>query len=72
MNGLPFDKLRANGIRIESAISKSEVTVVSSSFAGKVNAPEFPTDLEWVNTDRPLTMQELAGKIVVLDFWTYC
>ncbi len=45
---------------------------MSSSFAGKVNAPEFPTDLEWVNTDRPLTMQELAGKIVVLDFWTYC
>ena len=39
---------------------------------GKTNAPEFPKDLEWVNTDRPLTMQELAGKIVVLDFWTYC
>ncbi len=55
-----------------AAITESEVTTVSSSFAGKTNAPEFPKDLEWVNTDRPLTMQELAGKIVVLDFWTYC
>ena len=46
--------------------------MASSSFAGKVNAPEFPQDLEWVNTDRPLTMAELRGKIVLLDFWTYC
>ena len=35
-------------------------------------APEFPAGLEWVNTDRPLTMRELQGKIVILDFWTYC
>ncbi len=45
---------------------------MATSFAGKVNAPEFPTGLEWVNTDRALTMRELLGKIVVLDFWTYC
>ena len=44
----------------------------SRSFAGKLSAPEFPEGLEWVNTDRPLTMQGLKGKIVVLDFWTYC
>jgi len=44
----------------------------SRSFAGQVNAPEFPPDIEWVNTDRPISMQELRGRIVVLDFWTYC
>ena len=46
--------------------------MANRSFAGKVNAPEFPQDLEWVNTDRPLTLAELRGKIVLLDFWTYC
>ena len=46
--------------------------MAESSFAGKTNAPEFPKGLEWINTDRPRTMQELLGKIVVLDFWTYC
>ena len=44
----------------------------SRQFAGKLAAPEFPPDLEWLNTDRPLTMEELRGKIVILDFWTYC
>ncbi|MBC8280008.1 MAG: hypothetical protein H8E48_04405 [Chloroflexi bacterium] len=44
----------------------------SGSFTGKLVAPEFPDDLEWVNTNHPLTMEELRGKIVILDFWTYC
>ena len=42
------------------------------SYAGQVNAPEFPPGMEWVNTDRPLTLAELKGRIVLLDFWTYC
>jgi hypothetical protein len=46
--------------------------MTSRSFAGKTNAPEFPPGMEWVNTDRPVSMQELRGKIVILDFWTYC
>ena len=37
-----------------------------------VHAPEFPTGREWLNVDRPLTMQELRGRLVLLDFWTYC
>jgi len=41
-------------------------------YAGVVRAPDFPTNLEWYNTDRPLTLKDLHGKIVILDFWTYC
>ncbi len=46
--------------------------MATQSYAGTTNAPEFPTGLEWINTDRPLTMAQLRGKLVVLDFWTYC
>jgi hypothetical protein len=35
-------------------------------------APDFPEGMDWLNTDHPLTMEELRGKLVVLDFWTYC
>lgn len=34
-------------------------------------APEFPAGLQWLNTDRPLTLRGLRGKVVLLDFWTY-
>lgn len=41
-------------------------------YAGKINAPDFPQGMEWLNTAKPLSMADLRGKIVVLDFWTYC
>jgi thiol-disulfide isomerase/thioredoxin len=41
------------------------------SYWGNIRAPEFPTDLEWLNTDKSLTLTELRGKFVLLDFWTY-
>lgn len=29
-------------------------------------------DLPWFNVSRPLTNDDLKGKIVLIDFWTYC
>ena len=34
-------------------------------------APELEKNLEWLNTDKPLSIAGLRGKIVLLDFWTY-
>ena len=37
-----------------------------------VRSPEFPEKLDWIHTGgRHLTLAELRGKIVFLDFWTY-
>ena len=41
-------------------------------YIGKVNATDFPPGMEWLNTEEPLSLKDLRGKIVVLDFWTYC
>ncbi|XP_027707948.1 NHL repeat-containing protein 2 isoform X1 [Vombatus ursinus] len=35
--------------------------------------PEFPEGLEWLNTEGSISVyKDLCGKIVVLDFFTYC
>jgi hypothetical protein len=43
---------------------------MATSIAGTVRAPEFPPDLEWINS-RPLSLADLRGTLVLLDFWTY-
>jgi thiol-disulfide isomerase/thioredoxin/sugar lactone lactonase YvrE len=43
------------------------------SVFGLTRAPDFPNaGLTWVNTDRPLSLDDLRGKLVILDFWTFC
>jgi DNA-binding beta-propeller fold protein YncE len=37
----------------------------------RVRAPELEGGRGWLNTDRPLSIAGLRGKIVLLDFWTY-
>jgi len=43
-----------------------------SSIAGNTDAPDFPGDLDWINTGgAAITLEDLRGKVVLLDFWTY-
>jgi sugar lactone lactonase YvrE/thiol-disulfide isomerase/thioredoxin len=37
----------------------------------RVRAPEITGGRGWLNTDKPLSIATLKGKIVLLDFWTY-
>jgi thiol-disulfide isomerase/thioredoxin len=38
---------------------------------GKIRAPELSGGRGWLNTDKPLSLAALKGKVVLLDFWTY-
>jgi DNA-binding beta-propeller fold protein YncE len=56
---------------IDGAPGDTTNTVVEQSFAGTVDAPAFPEGLDWVNTAEPISLNDLKGKVVLLDFWTY-
>jgi hypothetical protein len=46
--------------------------MATSQYAGTVSIPEFPADLDWINVRAPLTVEQLRGRLVILDFWTSC
>lgn len=41
------------------------------SYAGTTPAKGLPAGVEWLNSEYPLTLEQLEGKIVLVDFWTY-
>ncbi len=44
---------------------------MSSQERSRVRAPEIQGGSGWLNTDKPLSLAALKGKVVLLDFWTY-
>ncbi len=53
----PFDAVRGNYMPYRDNFNLS--------------APEIPSGFAWINSE-PLSLQELRGNVVLLDFWTYC
>lgn len=36
-----------------------------------VHASEFREGYDWIGVDKPLRLEEMRGRVVLLDFWTY-
>jgi thiol-disulfide isomerase/thioredoxin len=45
---------------------------VGYSRRGRVRAPELIGRGGWINTKRDLSLKALKGKVILLDFWTFC
>ena len=38
---------------------------------GPIQAPNLAGAIDWLNVAAPVTIEQLRGKVVILDFWTY-
>ena len=68
----------ASGVNIGSIQAGEKTETAGSIDTGKLEdalrepypAPDFSGIATWINS-KPLTMNELRGKVVLVDFWTY-
>src|SRR5262245_14322171 len=54
-----------------SPVRSSKGVIMPVQERDRIRAPELKGDRGWLNTDKPLSLAALKGKVVLLDFWTY-
>ena len=73
-NHLPFDETRLEQVLLEKQQQHHSLThsVGNASVLNvqPVAAPQFQGLTSWINSP-PLTLSNLRGKVVLVDFWTY-
>ena len=68
--GLAACGLAASGASARKLNAASRQTAAPADLPDYGEAPELTNDV-WLNTDQPLRLADLRGKVVLLDMWTF-
>lgn len=66
------DKTASQQTKPKSPPSKKEEEPIENPFPNRFKAPELDGGTGWLNTSGEITLKDLRGKVVLLDFWTFC
>lgn len=66
-----LDELKGAGREGAFRDTKKIAQAEKGTLSNYGSAPEFVGIVNWLNTDAPLTLESLRGKVVLIDFWTY-
>ncbi len=56
----------------DGAEPEGDPTVPEHPFPRRIESPPLDGGLAWINVGGPIELEDLRGKFVLLDFWTYC
>ena len=63
----PQDEPKADEPKADEAPGETK-----NPFPGRFRAPSLDGGTEWLNTKEEININDLRGKVVLIDFWTYC
>ncbi|MBM3993009.1 MAG: redoxin domain-containing protein [Planctomycetes bacterium] len=63
----------ATGVVVFTSTTEPPSLHAAAVQGGKsIDAPDLVGGTDWLNTDKPINLAQLRGRIVLLDFWTLC
>ena len=68
LNTFPQFGTAVTGFENSDIVKNQLETLKGGKSAG---APDFVGITKWLNTDKPMSIADLKGKVVLVDFWTY-
>ena len=72
VNGFENSTAVTNQLNILKGQNPNQKTASSDLLNTNTPAPDFVGITNWINTDgKPISIKELKGKVVLVDFWTY-
>ena len=58
--------------KVEKKTEPPKGDEIENPFPNRHPAPELEGGVEWLNAAGPISVKDLRGKIVLIDFWTFC